>query len=740
MSKSMMNCVRVASFLLAAAAPAFGESAPAPAPDFAVQRATYEAADGSQGADVTEKVRTMIQGGTLTLDVSNNALGGDAAPSKPKHLRVEYTVDGKPQVLVAKEGEHVAIPSLPPLSPAQREARAIAVLKSDAPQKEKADACRELARIGTKEAVAPLAALLADEKLSHMARYGLETIADPSVDAALRDALGKLKGRSLVGVIGSLGVRRDAKAVEPLTKLLGAADADVAQAAARALGNIGTPDAVKALTAALAGVPAANQLAFCEGLFRCAEALAAKGQGAEALAIYDRLRGRQAAPHQVRAGALRGTVLARGKDGLPLLMEAMRGEDFVMVEAAARTAMEMPGPEVTQALAAELPKLPADKQVLVTQTLGQRGDAAALPALFAAAKGGDKTVRVAAIRAVSRIGNATAVPVLVQLLGDPEAEVARAAQESLAALPGPEVDAAVVSMLKDPDAKTRGVAIDLIGQRRAAGAAPMLLKTVEDADESVRTASLKVLGDLGGAAELPAMIGLLVKAGSPAESQAAETALAAICIRQTDRAACADRVIAALAPAPGAAKAALLRVLRSVGGAKALEAVRAAAADSSAEIKDAALRALCEWPTVEALPDVARLATSSTDRKFKTLALRGYIHLIPQQDVPDEKKVASLKEAMDLATRKEEKRLVLAALGSIPTPEALALVAPHLASPDLKEEASLAAVAIAEKIVQTHPAQVAEALQQVSKATANEKLANRAKTLLRQAKGKPAGK
>ena len=47
-----------------------------------------------------------------------------------------------------------------------------------------------------------------------MARYALETIPDPSVDDALRDALGKLKGRPLLGVIGSLGVRRDAKAVD----------------------------------------------------------------------------------------------------------------------------------------------------------------------------------------------------------------------------------------------------------------------------------------------------------------------------------------------------------------------------------------------------------------------------------------------------------------------------------------------------------------------------------------------
>src|SRR5689334_14093880 len=85
--------------------------------------------------------------------------------------------------------------------------RLIAVLKSDASRKEKVDACRQLAVIGTKEAVAALAALLANEQMNHMARYALETIPDPSVDEALRAALGQLQGRPLVGVIGSIGVR-----------------------------------------------------------------------------------------------------------------------------------------------------------------------------------------------------------------------------------------------------------------------------------------------------------------------------------------------------------------------------------------------------------------------------------------------------------------------------------------------------------------------------------------------------
>ena len=45
-----------------------------------------------------------------------------------------------------------------------QEAAQIAVLTSGASQKDKADACRQLARIGTKKAVPALTAMLGDEK------------------------------------------------------------------------------------------------------------------------------------------------------------------------------------------------------------------------------------------------------------------------------------------------------------------------------------------------------------------------------------------------------------------------------------------------------------------------------------------------------------------------------------------------------------------------------------------------
>jgi len=75
--------------------------------------------------------------------------------------------------------------------------------------------------------------------------------------------------------------------------------------------------------------------------------------------------------------------------------------------------------------------------------------------------------------------------------------------------------------------------------------------------------------------------------------------------------------------------------------------------------------------------------------------------------------------------------LVFGALFVLANPD---LVTSHLADPVLKEEACLAAVAIAEKLVPRHKAEVAAAMKQVIQATANEKLAAKAKGLANQAK------
>ena len=176
----------------------------------------------------------------------------------------------------------------------------IAQLQSDASQQQKLTACRRLAVIGTKDAVPALAAMLADEQLSHPARIALEAIPDPAAVEALRGAIPHLKGQRLVGVTNSLGVRRDAAALPSLRRLLADGDAQVVCAAATALGRIGTPEAAQVLTAELTSAQGPVREAVGDACLRCAELLAAEGNRQASLGVYDPLRQAQPPNESVR--------------------------------------------------------------------------------------------------------------------------------------------------------------------------------------------------------------------------------------------------------------------------------------------------------------------------------------------------------------------------------------------------------------------------------------------------------
>jgi len=624
------------------------------------------------------------------------------------------------------------------VAPKQDEPKLIATLQNaSASQKDKVDACRQLAIIGGKDSIAPLTALLGDEKLSHNARYALERNPDPAVDDALRDALGKVKGGPLVGVITSVGVRRDAKALPALAELLNDSDAVVARAAARATGSIGNAEAGGALRQALPNASADRRLDVCEGLLRCAERLAADGQKGQAVAIYDQLR-KLDGPHQVRAGALRGAILARGSEGLALLQEHLRSNDYILFSAAVQTAQAMPGAETTKALLEAMKNLPADNQIVVLQALGLRGDKQAVPALLAAMKAGPTPVRVAAVRAATEIGDASAVPVLMQLLDDPDKEMAATAQESLAALPGKEADAAIMTMFNSDNAEKRLTALDLIGRRRMTSSTPALLKAARDGDPKVRQAATRIAGEMAGAEQVPALLDLLAQSEKQEDLAAAEQALMTACTRAADPQAMAGKLVAGLDRAKPRQKAVLLRVLAAVGGPDALKAVHASLDSSDADVRAAAVRALSTWKSVDAAPHLLTLAREAKSQGDRTLFLRGYLGLAARGDIPVEQRVDMARQAAGVVQSDDEKRLLLGTLSGIGSPEAVTLITPYLDDAATRQEAAAAVVGIAEKFLrgrgQKDATALIEPLEKVTQMAGNQEIVNRAKTLLRRAK------
>jgi HEAT repeat protein len=576
-----------------------------------------------------------------------------------------------------------------------QEAELLEVLRSDATLEAKSAACRQLARIGTKDAVPTLATLLGDEKLSHMARYALEPIRDPSVDEALRAALGTVQGLPRLGVIGSLGVRRDAEAVDALAQLL--EEPDAARAAARALGNIGTPAAAQALQKALPDAASGLQLALCEGLFRCAEAFAAAGDAATSQGIYDRLSGLTDAPPQIRAAALRGAILARGKDGVPLLVDAIRGADYSQAAAAVRAAMELPAEEITDALAAELPRASAERQGLLILALAGRDEPRVLPAVLEAAQSSEGQLRLLAFRALKRIGDASCVPALLDAAVQGSDEVSQAALETLESLQDKTVDEELAAQLAKAKGPVRLTLINLAGRRRSATAVPALWQAADDADANVRATALNALGSVIETSELPKLIARLATTKNAQEAAALDNALRDVCQRAEDADAVAAQLAAALPIVDASGVARILDTLNVLGGDTALETVATAARSRDSELRDEAFRVLGQWKSAAAAPLLLELHNTVNDERLKIRAIRAYIRIARQFDMPADRRAAMCRTALASADRDTDKRLVLEVLLRYPSEEMREIALHAARDPALKDQAMLVVMGMASK-------------------------------------------
>jgi len=588
-------------------------------------------------------------------------------------------------------------------SRAEKERKLIGVLQSSAAPQDKAMACKQLAIYGSQEAVPAVAPLLADKELSSWARIALEVIPGPAADAALREATGKLQGRLLVGVINSIGVRRDAQAVDPLAAKLKDADAEVASAAAVALGHIGGEYAAKVLEGSLAVAPDKVRSAVAEGCTLCAERCLAEQKNAEAVKIYDAVR-QANVPEQRVLEATRGAILARQSAGVPLLVEQLKSPNKGRFGIGLRTARELRGQDVTEALAAELERLNADRQPLLLLAIADRSDAAVLPAVLKAARGGSQKLRTAAVGVLVHLGNASSVPVLLDAAIDDDAELAQTAKTTLAKLSGKDVDADLAARLAQANGKLRQVLIELAGQRQIDEALPAVVQSVADADAGVRGAAVQAIGAIGGDKQAADLVTLLQKTQDSKERADVEKALLGVSGRGGQK--CVQYLLPLMQSGDSALRTIGVHALAVAGGPDALASVKAAINDKDEAVQDEAVRTLSTWPnnwpgdTGVAEP-LLTLAKSGKKTSHQVLGLRGYLQYVQgDKKLGDADKVAKVKELLPLVNRPEEKRLAIAVLGTVPASGSLELLTTLAADPAVAEEAYSAIVSLAGKDTQ----------------------------------------
>ena len=468
---------------------------------------------------------------------------------------------------------------------------------------------RVLLNLGGTEDLAAVTACLKSPDTREWAVTLLAGTPGAAADKALVQALATADADLRCGLINALALRKNAAAVVPCT---GDKDSVVATAAYSALGRIGSETALLELSK-----PAATALEDIRqtGLAACIGTLAANGNAKAAARAAKPIFSDTASPIPLREAAAKALLLADAdffatgmKDGCPQVRQTViRAADGVPVKSL---------------VAALKSATPADQAALIAK-LAARDVKACAPDVADLLKSDQEAVVCAALRALVKIGSADQVPAIYELTAR-DGTVGHVATESLGDLRAPGSGLALIALAgNDPSKQTKVLA--LLGERGESALVPKFAVFVKSEQADVRKETWKALGKIADDktfAQLVAWLPLL----RDEELTQAESAVHAAS-KNVEPAARAAALAAAWKTAPLTAKKVLANLMSGYADPAFLAPLTAALADSDLGLRETALRALAEWPSMEPYAAMTAAIAAQTDAGLKTVALRGALKL-----------------------------------------------------------------------------------------------------------------
>ena len=238
-----------------------------------------------------------------------------------------------------------------------------------------------------------------------------------------------------------------------------------------------------------------------------------------------------------------------------------------------------------------------------------------------------------------------------------------------------------------------------IGERRITEALEWLMNKAGSAEAAVRRQAIKSLREIAAPEDIPRLVGILLNLEEERDRLEMASTIASVAGKMpqtTGRARAVMTVLPEVKDIQG--QAALYRTLGKIGDESSLPIIRAALDEDNPKIRDAAVRALAEWPTPAAQEDLLDIARTSENPIYKILSLQSYIRMEGMQPYRSpERAVKSLKDVLDLC-RTEEKKLILGILPAFASKEALALAESLLQENAVEAEAKLAIEKITEEL------------------------------------------
>ena len=296
-----------------------------------------------------------------------------------------------------------------------------------------------------------------------------------------------------------------------------------------------------------------------------------------------------------------------------------------------------------------------------------------------AIKSDNDQLKRAGILALEKLGTADDLPLLLDLLAFDGGLVTKVASR----IADDKFDDALLkAMLAEKDNGKFEAIGRILVDRNVTAAGKTLLESAKKDDCPNRLGYLQTAAGVATKDDVKDMVDVMLLITSARDRDRAETIVAGVC--QGD----AAPVIASrerMTPA-------LFSLLGRIGSEQSRAIINQFLKSDNAAVRDAALKGLCNWPNATAANDMmAVVENADMPQEAQIQALRAYVRVISLPDneigirISQQNKLANLKKAMSLATRVDEKRLVIDRVQAVRLPESVTFVLQYIDDAELAQ-------------------------------------------------------
>lgn len=306
-----------------------------------------------------------------------------------------------------------------------------------------------------------------------------------------------------------------------------------------------------------------------------------------------------------------------------------------------------------------------------------------LPIAIVAANSDNNEIKRAALLAIERIGTGKEFDLLYKAMKEFDRGFVVRIMKNIV---GDDFDAAVVAALKaEKDGGNMGSLAEVVGGRYIKSEVATLLALAKKDDCPARLALLSAAEQIATKDNIGDFVDASLAIADRGDRDRAEQILSRLCAGD------ASPVVAKMNNQNGVQ---IFMLLGRIGGDAALAPIEQALNSKDANMSALAVRALCNWPNAVVWEKLLVAAQNAKyPEQLRIQALRSFIRVVSLPDDQDgidmsgKDKLNNLKKAYELATRNDERNLVLERVGAVREPESVEFALQFVDNADLSNRA-----------------------------------------------------